>query len=150
MLRRLIIHLWSMRREFAKYFVVGFSGVFLDMGTLVLFKEKFGMHPTTAVAVNAFLVLTYNFTLNKYWSFRNRAMPYKQIVRYLTLAGVNYVFSVAIMHIGAGWLHFDYRLVRLATIIMMVAWNFLLYKYWVYRVEPGVCITPKSCQDIGK
>jgi len=150
MLCGFIKYLWSMRREFAKYFIVGFSGVFIDMGTLILLKEKFGMHPTMAVSINAFITLAYNFTLNKYWSFRNHAMPHKQIIRYLILAGANYVFSVGIMHVGADWLGYDYRLVRLATIAVMVAWNFFLYKYWVYRVEDGGVYNSANSDNIVK
>lgn len=135
MLKKLVQYLYSLRREFAKYFIVGFSGVFLDLGSLILFKEIFGWWPVFAVAVNQVIILAYNFTLNKYWSFRNQEMPQWQLVRYLSLAGFNYIFSVVIMYIFNHELGFDYRLVRLGTIIIMVAWNFFLYKYWVYKKE---------------
>lgn len=118
-----------------KYFVVGTSGFVLDMATLVVFKEYFGLTAVVAVIFNQVIVLSYNFSLNKWWSFKNRAMPHKQLVRYLTLAGFNYVFSVVAMYIFHDGMGFDYRLVRLASVMCMVLWNFLLYKYWVYR-EP--------------
>ncbi|MBT3539058.1 GtrA family protein [Candidatus Parcubacteria bacterium] len=133
MIKRTARYFWSVRHQFAKYFVVGFSGVFLDMGTLILFKEKFGWTPVFAVVINQIFLLTYNFFLNKYWSFRNREMPHKQLVRFLSLAGFNYVFSVIMMYIFSDHFNFDYRLVRIGTIIVMVSWNFFLYKYWVYR-----------------
>jgi putative flippase GtrA len=133
MIKKIFNYFYSVRHQFAKYFVVGFSGLFIDMGTLILFKEKFGWIPVLAVAVNQLIVLVYNFTLNKYWSFANKEMPHKQLVRYLTLAGFNYGFSVLIMYIFNHEVGFDYRLVRIGTIILMVSWNFFLYKYWVYR-----------------
>lgn len=135
MLRKTLAYAWSVRREFAKYFVVGFSGLFLDIGTLVLFKEVFGMNPVVAVVVNQILLLSYNFSLNKYWAFRNKAMPHKQLVRYLTLAGLNYLFSIGAMYIGHDRYGGDYRLVRIGTIALMVGWNFFLYKYWVYKKD---------------
>lgn len=135
MFQSILKYLYSLRHQFAKYFVVGFSGVFLDMGTLVIFKEWFGWWPVLAVAVNQLVVMVYNFSLNKFWSFRNREMPHRQIVRYLILAGVNYLFSILVMYIFNHQLGFDYRLVRLLTIVMMVGWNFFLYKYWVYRQD---------------
>jgi putative flippase GtrA len=30
---------------------------------------------------------------------------------------------------------FDYRLVRICSIALMVSWNFFLYKYWVYKPD---------------
>ena len=88
-----------------------------------------------AMILNQIILLNYNFLLNKYWSFRNRAMPHKQLVRYLSLAIFNYLFAVGTMYLFNHILNFDYRLVRVATIAIMVSWNFLLYKYWVYKVE---------------
>lgn len=133
MFKKTILYLWSLRREFAKYFIVGISSLVLDLGTLVLFTEALGLIPWVAVVINQTLILTYNFSLNKYWSFHNRAMPHQQIVRYALLAGWNYIFSVSAMYILNGRFGFDYRLVRLGSIVLMVNWNFFLYKYWVYR-----------------
>ncbi|MFA6427446.1 MAG: GtrA family protein [Candidatus Magasanikbacteria bacterium] len=129
-------YIWSLRTQFAKYFVVGISGLFIDMGTLVLFKEVFGWKPVIAVAINQAFLLTYNFLLNKYWSFKNKEMPHKQLVKFLSLAGFNYIFSVGAMYIFHDrFFDFDYRLVRLGSIAVMVSWNFFLYKYWVYAEE---------------
>ena len=132
LLKKTLQYFWSVRFEFAKYFVVGFSGVFLDMATLILFKEYFGWWPTFAVIINQIILISYNFTLNKYWSFKNKEMPHKQLLRYLVLAGFNYLLSVLAMYIFNHNLGFDYRLIRLGTILVMVSWNFFLYKYWVY------------------
>ena len=149
MIKKTANYFWSLRREFAKYFIVGFSGLFFDMGTLILFKEKFGMAPVAAVVLNQIILLNYNFLLNKYWSFRNRAMPHKQLVRYLSLAIFNYLFAVGTMYLFNHILNFDYRLVRVATIAIIVSWNFLLYKYWVYKVENFVSPVLSTVNNLG-
>jgi len=133
--KKIFLYAWSIRNQFTKYFLVGFSGLFLDLATLIFFKEFFGLNATIAVILNQILMLTYNFLLNKYWSFKNTEMPHKQIIRYLTLAGLNYLFSVGMMYFFNHIYEFDYRLVRIATIAMMVFWNFFLYKFWVYKAE---------------
>jgi hypothetical protein len=46
--------------------VEGFSGVFLDMGTLIIFKEYLGWTPVLAVIINQVLLISYGFSLNKY------------------------------------------------------------------------------------
>jgi len=144
MIKKTVHYLWSLRREFAKYFIVGFGSMLFDIGTLILFTAGFGLVPVVSVILNQAIVLSANFTLNKYWSFRNRALPHKQLVRYLALAGWNYFFSVASMYLLNGQLGVDYRLARLMSIIVMVSWNFFLYKYWVYREKEPPVMNPLS------
>jgi len=129
------------RHEFSKYFIVGFGGLFFDIGSLMLFKEFLKFSPTVSVVFNQILVLVINFTLNKYWSFSNKAMPHKQVVRYLILAGWNYLFAIFTMYLISEVMGYDYRIVRLGTIAMAVSWNFFLYKYWVYTGDaPSVTV----------
>lgn len=133
MIKKTLQYAWSVRFEFTKYFIIGVSGVVLDMATLIFLKEVLGWLPIFAVIINQALMLVYIFYLNKYWTFRNKEIPHKQVVRFLTLAGFNYLLSVVIMYVLNHNLGFDYRLVRLGSIVVMVSWNFFLYKYWVYQ-----------------
>lgn len=124
--------LYQSRYQIAKYLLVGCSTVVLDLTTLVFLKEYVRLSAVWAVVVNQVFVFLYNFSLNKYWSFLNFALPYRQFVRYLTLAAFNYGISILSMIIIHTWLHYDYRLVRLGSIMLVASWNFFFYKYWVY------------------
>jgi len=121
------------RRQFFFYFVVGFSGTVLDLLTLILFKEVFGWRPVMAVIVNQAIILNYVFFLNKFVTFRARGSTLKRWRNFVLLAIWNYTFAV-------GWMYFlnersgyNYLLTRVSGIILAVSWNFLLYKYWVYK-----------------
>jgi putative flippase GtrA len=134
MIAKTLQYAWSVRKEFVKYFLVGITAVVFDMGTLIAFKELLGIPAIVAVVLNQIAVLGYVFTVNKRWSFRNTDMPHRQMVRFALLASFNYCFSVAVMYLfNHRFFTFDYRAVRIGTIMVMVPWNFLLYKYWVYR-----------------
>ena len=138
MLKKLILHFWSLRREFAKYFIVGISGLVLDIGSLYLFKEYLHLRPVTAVVINQAFLLNYVFFLNKYWAFKVKGITHKQMVRFYILAGINYLISVTWMWLFTEHGHINYLVARLANVALAVAWNFLSYKYWVYReVESG-------------
>lgn len=136
MFKKLITHAWSLRHQFIRYFCVGFSAFILDMGSLVLLKEVFGWKPTTAVITNQIFIITYVFLLNKYWSFDSKELDHRQVARFLILVGFNYAVSVTTMYLFNHKLGWDYRLVRIGTIILATCWNFLSYKYWVYRSKP--------------
>ncbi len=118
--------------EVFRYLLVGISTVILDFLTLIFFKEIILLSAVQAVLVNQLLVFGYNFSLNKYWSFKNYSLPYVQFFRYLLAGGCNYIFSIGTMYIFTTLLHYDYRLVRLVAIMIAAGVNFILYKHWIY------------------
>jgi putative flippase GtrA len=135
MIKKTFKFLWSHRVQFSKYFTVGVSAVLIDMATLIFLKEYLGIKPVIAVVVNQFLLIFYVFFLNKHWSFKEKGATRRQMIRFFIVVGFNYCVSVSAMYIFNHQLNFDYRLVRLGTIIVAVSWNFFLYKYWVYVAE---------------
>jgi putative flippase GtrA len=147
MIKKTLAYLWSLRRQFAKYFITGVSAVIIDMGSLIFLKEIMGITPIIAVIINQVFIVIFVFLLNKYWSFRNKAWSHSQVVRFLTVVIFDYFFAVGAMYIFNGKLGFDYRLVRLASIALAVSWNFFLYKYWVYVQKPEA-VQPLENQQI--
>lgn len=138
MIKKLILHLWSMRQQFARYFVVGLGAVILDVGSLYLLKQYLHLRPVVAVIVNQVFLLNYVFFLNKHWAFKSKGVTHKQIVRFFILAGLNYAIAIGWMLFFNEKLGINYLLARVSNIALSVAWNFLLYKYWVYKHEEPV------------
>lgn len=131
--KTLVLRFWPHRYQFLRYFVTGVSAVILDIGTLYILKEFFHLAPVTATMVNQILLVNYVFFVNKKWSFGASGNTHRQIVRFYILSAMNYVISVAWMWLGHDVFEFHYLLVRIANIILAVGWNFLLYKFWVYK-----------------
>lgn len=133
MLKKAVQYFWPLRYQFIKYFIIGFSGVILDIGSLYLLKQYFHLRPVIAVVINQAVLLNYVFFLNKYWAFKARGFTRKQAFRFFWLASFNYIFSI-------GWMYFlnekwgvNYIFARIANIALAVGWNFLLYRNWVYK-----------------
>lgn len=125
--------LWSHRREFAKYFIIGFSGFVLDIGSLYLLKQHFGFNQVVAVSINQPPLILYVFLLNKKWSFKSAGQTKEQVIRFVTLCLINYGISIAWMWFFSHELGLNYQIARVSNIALAVSWNFLLYKYWVYK-----------------
>ena len=123
----------SAKKQFLKYFIIGVSGVFLDITTLYLLKEHFGFRPVSAVILNQVLILNYVFFLNKSWSFGSKGATRQQMAKFYILAGFNYIFSVIWMWILNEKFLVNYLLARVINIALAVSWNFLLYKFWVFK-----------------
>ncbi len=119
-------------KQFLKYFLIGISGVALDIASLYVLKTIFDMRPVTAVIANQLLMLNYVFFLNKKWSFGAAGLTHQQMIRFYILAGVNYLFSVLWMWTLNENLSVHYLVARIMNIALAVSWNFLLYKFWVF------------------
>lgn len=119
--------------QILKFLIVGISTAFIDLISLIILKESFHFSPVWAVVLNQILVVAYNFTLNKYWSFNNRSKSWPQIIKYGSLLLANYLISITLMAVFTKVFVIDYRLVRLGSIGLMFVINFIAYKYWVYK-----------------
>lgn len=137
--RTLLEKLWQHRREFFKYFVVGVTAFILDTGSLYVLKEKLDFSPTTALAISQPFILAFVFFFNRSWSFDIKGEHQesaKQLIKFLSLAVGNYLFGLAWMWVIHDIIGLHYMITRVANIILSVGWNFLLYKYWVYKTKP--------------
>ncbi|KKS30979.1 MAG: membrane protein [Candidatus Amesbacteria bacterium GW2011_GWA2_42_12] len=149
-MRKIFSYLYSVRKQFLNYFITGISGTILDIGLLFLFTNVGHMRPVFAVMINQLVVFGYIFLLNKYWTFRATGTTHKQVMRFLVVYAGNYCIAVAWMwlfterfNFGANLGHiylllevYYNILVRMANIALSICWNFLIYKYFVYRSEP--------------
>lgn len=133
MVRKLFLVFWSSRHQFARYFIIGFSAFILDIGSLYLLKEYGHLSAVLAVMINQLFVANYVFFLNKHWSFKAEGITHRQMVKFGILTGFNYIFSVVWMWILNHKLGVYYMFARMMNVVLAVGWNFLLYKYWVYR-----------------
>lgn len=132
LIRRLFLHYWEHRGQFARFFVTGGTGTLLDIASLYCIKEYAGLRPIWAVVLNQILAIIYVFTLNKYWTFKAGGVTHRQAVKFAILCGFNYVFALVWMYFGNEIFGLNYLFVRLANIALAAGWNFLIYKHWVY------------------
>ena len=135
MILKIFNYFWSLKKQFAKYFLVGILGVVIDFFLLVAIKELAGIKPVWATALSQIVSIAFIFTANKYWSFGSGHQTKRQLARYFVVLAFDYAYAVAMMYFFNDKLGFDYRLVRLVSIALMVSWNFFLYKYFVYRKD---------------
>ncbi len=134
-LNKYLNYTWTHREQFIKYFAIGISGTVLDILTLWILKEFFGLIPVVAVIINQIFILLYIFLFNKKFSFQARGNTRNQMFRFLVLAGANYLFAISWMWLWSQYFGYNYLLVRICNIVLAVAWNFLLYREWVYKVR---------------
>ncbi len=134
-INQILNHFWSLRREFAKYFIIGISAFILDVGSLDILKQRLGFPAVWSVVINQPPILLWVFFFNKHWSFGAVGLTHRQLIRFLTVAGMNYAISVVWIWWFSQVLGFNALWARTVNIAVAVGWNFLLYKFWVYHVH---------------
>lgn len=130
---KLLVYFKQNQKYFSRYFIVGLSGFLLDISTLFVLKEFFGVNPVMAVVINQIIVIVYIFFLNKRYSFNNHNSVLPQFIKFLAVFILNYLFAIAWMWFGSEKFGFNYLLVRTANVALSVLWNYFLYKTWIFK-----------------
>lgn len=129
----MIAYLWSLRKEFIKYALVGASSFLIDVGLLSILVEGVGVWYLAASVITQTVAIVYHFSLNRAWSFRSNGRITRQGIHYGLLLGWNYLFTTGGLYVGVEYAHLHYLLVRVLTSALQVSWNFFLFKYVVFK-----------------
>jgi len=137
-------HIYSLMRRkgellrFVKFCLVGLSGVLVNMGLLWLLTEFAGLFYLLSAAISIETSILSNFTLNDYFTFRDRRSPtlksfLSRLVRFnlVSLAGLA-------LNMGVLWLLTEvfgvyYLLSNLCGIVVATLWNYLVNTWWTWR-----------------
>jgi putative flippase GtrA len=134
--------------QFAKFLLVGSSNVMIDMGVIELLQRFFSelvvkqFYPVM-VTVSFLISATNSFVWNKFWSFEKKDTKDKigEAIKFYTVTVVGYLLKVGIASFIAkgiapmfGLEHGAWNITADFTAsIIVFAWNFLGYKFLVFK-----------------
>ena len=124
---------WQTFRQFVKYGIVGSSTVLIDMGLLFVFTEFVGLWYMFSAIISSTAAVTFNFLMNRNWSFKSNGLVGRQMVKYLTLTAFNYFYGIGALYVFVEVFHLHYLIAKVFIAMMMVTWNFLLFKHVIYK-----------------
>ena len=139
-------HVWWLRlashRTFIKFVLTGLTGVLINLGSFHLLLDA-GMHKLLASPLAIELSIIWNFLLNNYWTFADRALVGRKRIRGLkfnlvSLAGLALSYSTFIV---LSMLFPETSLVLLqgCGIVPTAFLNYFLNSRWTFRgAQPGV------------
>jgi len=137
-------HIYSLMRRkgellrFAKFCLVGLSGVLVNMGLLWLLTEFAGLFYLLSAAISIESSTLSNFILNDHFTFHDRRSPtlksfLSRLVKFnlVSLAGL-------MLNMGVLWLLTEvfgvyYLLSNLCGIVVATLWNYLVNTWWTWR-----------------
>jgi putative flippase GtrA len=150
-IKTLITKLWDKR--VTRFIVVGCFNTFLDITILLVLYEVFGLPKVVANTISVPTAITVSYFLNHRIVFRQKqGYSFVAYLKFLAITGFSalviqdtiiYIVTTHMLHPGGATISLAGHQVTLATVDLLFAkllgisvgliWNFLLYKYVVFR-----------------
>ena len=115
-----------------RYLLVGVSTALIELGLFSIIYYLFGNNAPFSNVIAVLIATTYNFTLNRKFSFKSSNNIKRSLVLYLCL----FVFNTAFTTVATTLLIYVGILAPLAKIITMACvtlWNFALYNKVIFK-----------------
>jgi dolichol-phosphate mannosyltransferase len=126
----------SASRRFTRFFVVGASGVLVNMGALMALTEGLRLPLAFASLCAIELSILGNFAWNNAWTWSDRQVGSlrARLLKYHAVAGFSGLCANwGVLLLLTTLFHTDYRLANLLGIVAGMALNFTLNHLWTFR-----------------
>ena len=120
-------------KKIVKYGIVGGGTYLLDLGSLYFFVESLTIHYLVSATMAVIIATFTNYYLNKTWSFNDGRKMIESLPQYLSLFIFNYLFLILALYIFVEFFGVDYLMVKIFAMSLIIIWNFLLYKNYIYK-----------------
>lgn len=126
---------------FAKAQVSAFTGGLIDYAVMIFCTELLHIHYTISIAIGGIIGAIWNFSLNRYWTFKDSQASNSpvgiQLVKFVFVVAGSIALKSSGTYLFTNWLHIDYKISRIMTdIIVSLGFNYILQTYWVFRKHP--------------
>jgi len=122
-------------KVFAKAQVSAFLGGMVDLLTMFLLTEFYGVYYIHSLIAGGIIGAIVNYTINRYWTFEASG---KSVVEQMYRFVLVVIGSITLKSLGTYFFTeivlLDYKVSRIiADGIVAFGFNYLLQKYWVFR-----------------
>jgi len=128
--KALTIYLY--RHHFVRYLFVGGTTFVLDFGILFFLHGICKLNLAASTSVAYWISISYNFVLNRYWTFdsREKESLMHHITTYFALLVFNFLFTVTFVSIVGT--HINYVAAKALAVAIQMTWTYVVYKKYVF------------------
>ena len=121
-----------------QYYLVGASGIFVNLGILFALKEYGGLWYLLSSAIAIYSSMTTNFLLNKTWTFKDSMAKQRTLFMYSKFIGISFVGMI--IQLGFTFTFVDefsmyYLLAALISILIASGVNFVLNRHITFGIK---------------
>ena len=121
-----------------KYYLVGASGILVNLGILFVLTEFFGLWYLLSSTIAIYVSITSNFLLNKTWTFRDTVIKQWSFLMYGKFIGVSLVgmgIQLGFNYMFVEKLSVYYLLAALMSIMIASSVNFVLNRRLTFGIK---------------
>ena len=129
-LLRLRFDLWPVKR-FLRFGVVGFSGVFVDLGVFYLLRTVLGLGLTRSAILSSEVAIINNFLWNDLWTFgdisrrqKGKRQQFRRFLKFNVVCLSGLILNVLIVNFLFNILGINEYIAKLIAIALVTLWNF--------------------------
>jgi len=132
---QLLIFLY--RHHFVRYLFVGGTTFVLDFGILFSLHGVLKLNLAASTAVAYWISISYNFVLNRYWTFDSREQEslMRHLTTYFALLVFNFLFTVTFVSIIGE--HINYIIAKALAVAIQMSWTYVIYKDFIFVSKKG-------------
>jgi dolichol-phosphate mannosyltransferase len=131
---------WPMGR-FLRFGVVGFSGVFVDMGVFYVLRTLLSFGLTRSTIVSSEVAIISNFLWNDLWTFGDiskrqpgKRQRLKRLLKFNTICLMGVILNVLLVNLMFNRFGVNEYLAKLIAIAAVILWNFWINMKLSWRV----------------
>lgn len=123
----------SIAEHGVKYLLVGGSSALIELAVFqtLLALSPLGVGPSNVVALVS--STTFNFLMNRNFTFKSASNPARSLVLYLLLFAFNTTLTTMVLSVLVGEWGWNSVFSKLLTMACVTLWNFVLYRKVVFR-----------------
>ena len=137
-------HIYSLMKRkgelgrFARFCLVGLSGVVVNIGLLWLLTEFAGLFYLVSAAISIEASIISNFTLNSYFTFADRGTPgvrsfISRLLKFNMVSLAGLAVNMVVLGLFTEVLGLYYLVSNLFGIAVATLWNYLANNWWTWR-----------------
>jgi putative flippase GtrA len=116
-----------------RYGIVGLTSAMIDFGILYLLTDGFGFHYLWSATISFIVAASYNYYLNKTWTFKAGGKLSKQVGIFLLIAGSGVLLNNLILYLLVEQAHWWYIYAKIIATGIVTIGNFIGNKYLTFK-----------------
>lgn len=131
----LIKKLYFKFRNLILYGIIGSFTSFLDFCVFTVLSNYVGIYYLVSNCISVLVGITTSFLLNRAYNFKVKDHTKRRFVTFLSVGLCGLVLSNLILYIGIDLFNLNDIIVKLASIVLVVGFQFILNKFVTFRVN---------------
>ena len=129
----MLSRLYQRFRNLILYGIIGSFTSALDFAVFTMLSKYIGIHYIIANCISVLVGITTSFALNRSINFKVKDKTGKRFLIFLTVGLCGLLLSNLILYVGIDMLSGDELIVKLASIVLVVGFQFILNKFITFK-----------------